>query len=652
MSVQNSPDSRELSCSVSTPLTDPVRPLQAVYLLDGEGCIRTWNSGVEQMLGFGRDEWVRRPETLTAPPDAEESFAKEQGRATRDGFAQSHRWYVRQDGERIQVESLLTPLYDDSTTLPTGFIRSLRRADAETAAAQETLQKSEEFLRRVIESSPDCIKTLDLQGHILSMNEGGQKIMEVDDFPEICGVDWLTFWDGEKRQEVEAALQTARDGGTGRFQRFCPTWKGTPRWWDVAVVAILGPDGQPEQLLGVSRDITEQRLAVEQISESERRFSALFEGATVGITLTDLAGHFVLANDRYCQITGRTTKDLMTLSALDIIHADDLPLSASEFERLIATGDEISLDHRLVQPDGTPLWVSSSFSLIRRSVDEPLYVQVVAVDLTERKQAEEVRERLQQRERTIAAQLQDALIPASPPYLPGLSLGSYYRTALEEAGVGGDFHDVFALEKGCTALVVGDLSGKGLIAASQVATVRNMLRYAVYTERTLAEAMTTLNRVLAERDLLTGFATLFIGAYDHAQRTLTYVNCGQEPGLVWSEATHTIEELAPTGPVLGGYQEGEFTERVVSLFPGDVLTLFTDGLTEVGPTHKRFLEVEGVSDLLAHCCAANHEQTTEGLPDTGPSAVVASLINGVDPYARNGIRDDIALLIGIVDGVR
>ena len=91
--------------------------------------------------------------------------------------------------------------------------------------------------------------------------------------------------------------------------------------------------------------------------------------------------------------------------------------------------------------------------------------------------------RVQQRERNIATQLQQALQPAVPETIAGLSLAHYYEAALDEAGVGGDFYDVYAVDKGCTALIVGDLSGKGLAAASQVATVRNMLRAVLYLGR-------------------------------------------------------------------------------------------------------------------------------------------------------------------------
>jgi serine phosphatase RsbU (regulator of sigma subunit) len=250
--------------------------------------------------------------------------------------------------------------------------------------------------------------------------------------------------------------------------------------------------------------------------------------------------------------------------------------------------------------------------------------------------------RLQQRERNIATQLQDALQPPKAPSAPGIALAGYYRPALAEATVGGDFYDVFPLENGCTALVVADLSGKGLAAAQQVATVRNMLRYAVYTGTDMAESLTRLHHTLVNHDLLTGFATLFIGRYDPKEKTLTYANCGQEPGLVWHSRSGEVEELAPTGPILGGFLEGEFEKRTIPLAEGDVLALFTDGLTEIGPSRTALLEVEGVSKLLGDCCSS--------IPQTlkDPDELVERIIAGVDAYAGGGVQDDIALLIGVI----
>jgi len=280
-----------------------------------------------------------------------------------------------------------------------------------------------------------------------------------------------------------------------------------------------------------------------------------------------------------------------------------------------------------------------------RAYPSPDGLSVFFQDVSERRALESERERLAERERNIARQLQAALTPTVPERIPGMALAKYYDAALDEAGVGGDFYDVFPVDKGCTALVVGDLSGKGLAAASQVATVRNMLRYALYRARTISGALDGLNALLAEQGLLSGFATLFVGAYDGAAGTLTYANCGQEPALVQRARGGPVELLAPTGPVLGSFEGAAFEEKTIALAPGDALALFTGGLTEVGRSRREMLGVEGVVALLG----------SVGAPEGGGAAAVAArlasgLIAGVDAAASGGVaRDDVCLLVGVVE---
>ncbi len=127
---------------------------------------------------------------------------------------------------------------------------------------------SGEMLRRVIDSSPDCVKILDLDARLVWMSEMGRRSMQLEESQNIVGAAWLDFWKGEDRVRAEAAVASAVAGGTGRFSGFCPTAKGVPRWWDVIVTTMFDGNGQPEQLLSVSRDITEQRKVDSQLAHA------------------------------------------------------------------------------------------------------------------------------------------------------------------------------------------------------------------------------------------------------------------------------------------------------------------------------------------------------------------------------------------------
>jgi serine phosphatase RsbU (regulator of sigma subunit) len=243
--------------------------------------------------------------------------------------------------------------------------------------------------------------------------------------------------------------------------------------------------------------------------------------------------------------------------------------------------------------------------------------------------------RVSDRERAIVGTLQHTLVPSLPEGVPGLDVASFYRAALEEANIGGDFSDVFPVEKACYVLVVGDLSGKGLAAAAQVSTVRNMLRYAVYTAPTIAQAIRGLNRILVLNRLLDGFATLVVATFDFNARTLTYVSCGQEPALLRRRADGAVEELGPTGPILGAVENARYEEREIPLSAGDTFVLYTDGITESGPDRRHLLGVTGLTGLLKQ-------------GGDRAATLVEQIVAGVDLHAQGRILDDMCLLVGVV----
>lgn len=127
------------------------------------------------------------------------------------------------------------------------------------------------LLSAVFSGSGDCIKILDLDGRLQFMSEGGKRVMEVDNFDPLRGCPWSDLWKGEGNEKARHAVEAARRGESSRFEGHAATLKGTSKTWDVQVMPIAGPDGNPSHLLSISKDITEVReaLAKQQILSGE-----------------------------------------------------------------------------------------------------------------------------------------------------------------------------------------------------------------------------------------------------------------------------------------------------------------------------------------------------------------------------------------------
>lgn len=181
-------------------------------------------------------------------------------------------------------------------------------------------------------------------------------------------------------------------------------------------------------------------------------------------------------------------------------------------------------------------------------------------------------------ERAIAAEIQAAFLPRTLPPVPGFDCAAVNRPARE---VGGDLHDLVPLSAGRIALVCADVSGKGMPAALFMALVRTVLRSAAPRYASPVKVMQTANETFCEDAGERGtFVTTFYGVLRPTMRTLRYVNAGHNPPLLLRAATGRFETLEPTGPALGLICGAAFDEAEVTLENGDLLVLYTDGVTE------------------------------------------------------------------------
>ena len=256
----------------------------AIVATELDGLVTLWNEGARRTLGWTEAEMLGQ--SVAAFFTLEDSQAgvpqAEMRSALRNGRSTDERWHQRKDGSRFWANGELMPVLNEAGAAQ-GFVKVLRDRTEQRNAAEKQ-RADAEFLRSILASSNDCIKVLDLDASLAFMTEGGQRVMEVSDFNAIRGCSWTDFWQGEGNAAARAAVAAAKAGGIGRFQGAADTMAGNPRYWDVQVTPILGPDGRPEKLLSVSRDVTEAH-------EAKQRLELALDAGTVVCTWTwDIPG--------------------------------------------------------------------------------------------------------------------------------------------------------------------------------------------------------------------------------------------------------------------------------------------------------------------------------------------------------------------------
>ncbi|WPP02385.1 histidine kinase dimerization/phosphoacceptor domain -containing protein (plasmid) [Pseudomonas sp. HR96] len=128
----------------------------------------------------------------------------------------------------------------------------------ERVAAEEAQDGPHRYSEIVLNASPDCVKILSPAGEIEFFNEAGLCRMQIDSLDEIAGQPWIDLWPEASKTTISDAVGRVARGESVRFESFCPTVKGEPRWWDVTVAPIFDKQGMLENIIAVSRDITER----------------------------------------------------------------------------------------------------------------------------------------------------------------------------------------------------------------------------------------------------------------------------------------------------------------------------------------------------------------------------------------------------------
>jgi serine phosphatase RsbU (regulator of sigma subunit) len=274
---------------------------------------------------------------------------------------------------------------------------------------------------------------------------------------------------------------------------------------------------------------------------------------------------------------------------------------------------------RFKDPDG------NTFGLV--SFDEVTH----ALEAHRREQAEkrEAESRLAQ-ELEIARQVQARLFPQESPSLRTLE---YAGVCIQARHVGGDYYDFLALGEQRLGLVIGDIAGKGIAAALLMANLQANLRSQCAVAMDQPERLLrSVNQLFCDNTADAAYATLFFAEYDDVSGRLRYANCGHLCALVL-RSDNTLERLESTGTVLGLFKQWDCSVGESFLYPGDTLTLYTDGVTEAC---NREGEEYGEQRLL---------DALHGHRELSSESLLSAVIDEVRQFSPGEQQDDITLMV-------
>jgi PAS domain S-box-containing protein len=299
-------------------------------------------------------------------------------------------------GELVAILTVHYVTSHDFTPEEVGLVQEVAErtwAAVERARSEARCHESEELYRLIVKGARDyAIFTIDEGGTITSWPPGAAEIFGWSE-EEMVGQPFAkTFTDEDRASGAPAGeLAIAAREGIAPDVRWHQKSDGSRVFIEGAVLPLERTGTGRKGYLKIGQDMTERRRAADRLAESEARLSAIFAGASVGLSEISPEGRFLRVNDELCRILGRTREDLLGLSVADVTYPEDLPRTLEAVRRVLSSdvqGAGSAIDKRYLRPDGSIVWASSRATLLPPTGRGPSNLLAVTVDLSRRKAAE------------------------------------------------------------------------------------------------------------------------------------------------------------------------------------------------------------------------------------------------------------------------
>lgn len=523
---------------------------------------------------------------------------------------------------------------------------------------------AEQFRDAIIEFLPDATFVIDLKGKVIMWNSAMEMLTSVPrdailgkgDYeyalpfykerkPMLANLIFMPEVDVEKKYDM-----VKRIGDTLVVEIFLPQFKPGGAYLWAKASPLYDLNGEIAGSIETIRDITERKRAEDEIAKSRRNLANILNFLPDATLVIDSKGKVITWNSAMEMLTSIPADEMLGKGNYEYalpfykkrrpILADLIFMPEDEIKKKYNTVERIGADTLVVdvfvpdfKPGGAYLWAKAS----------PLYdsqgeiagaIETIR-DITERCEMEQRLAR-SNAELQIAAEIQKSFLPEAIPQIPKIDIAARNVMAKE---VGGDFFDVIpyevmALNEGNHGLLVADVSGKGVPAALFMALSRIVVRVNALWHHDPAKVIYHSNNAITQDSKSGMFVTLFFGMLNDKDRSLTYVNAGHNPPLIFRSRDKTVERLPPTGICLGVMENQEYESRSVKIDKDDVLVMYTDGVTEAINTQEELFGEKRLIEII---------QNNVHLP---AQMILEGILSDVEKFAKDMPQfDDITLFV-------
>jgi PAS domain S-box-containing protein len=605
---------------------------------------------------------------------------------------------MRADGSEFPVELAITRIGDQEPATFTGYVRDITERQRGEVERDELLRleqmarldasQARDQLEAILSGVADGITAQAPDGTLLFANDAAVRTLGYSSRRELLAapasevMNRFELFDEEGNPFSPADLPGRHalrgDGLSEALVRFRIRATGEERWSMVKSTPITDPEGEVVMAINVFEDVTaHKRAELEQhfLSEGSRILTSSLDADE---TLKRVAELAVPEIADWCAVDLRD--DGGTIERVALAHADpDRLARAEEFQRRYPpdAADTGGVAH-VIRTGESELYPEVTAEMLAGAAKDEEHLallrefglrSVIIVPMTARDRAigaltfvsgssgrrfdkgdlaltQELarrcataidNSRLYGERSYIARTLQESLLPAELPIIPGLETAARFHATGQGTEVGGDFYDLFQTSRGWT-VVVGDVCGKGPDAAAVTALARYTLRAAAMQERLPSNSLRVLNEALLRQRSDRRFCTVayaYLESRSEGARVGVSVAGHPLPLLLHSDGD--VEVLGTEGTLLGVFPDPDLEDRGATLDPGDALIFYTDGVTEArGPAG--ILGDARLSRIVASCA---------GLP----ADAIASKVEAAALEMQDGTpRDDIAVVVLRVSG--